>query len=106
MAVKKKASSPTNGMSKKMMKRKKPINQNYFLDISPLTENQKMFFDEWRKDNPDWDKDWSKGVCGDVAEVGDWRDKMSKTHPGWKDVIGRVGKVDKGFDRRGYQWGE
>ena len=49
MAVKKKASSPTNGMSKKMMKRKKPINQNYFLDISPLTENQKMFFDEWSK---------------------------------------------------------
>ena len=49
MAVKKKVNSPTNGMSKKMMKRKKPINQNYFLDISPLTENQKMFFDEWSK---------------------------------------------------------
>ena len=50
-------------------------------------------YDQWKTDNPDWDKDWSKGVCGDVAEVGDWRDKMSKTHPGWKDVIGRVGKA-------------
>jgi len=34
-----------------MMKRKKPINQNYFLDISPLTENQQLFFDEWSKQN-------------------------------------------------------
>ena len=21
-------------------------------------------YDSWRKDNPDWDKDWSKGVAG------------------------------------------
>jgi len=61
-------------------------------------------YDQWLKDNPDWHKDWQAGVGNHVTEVGDWRDKMSKTHPGWKDVIGRVGKVDKGFDRRGYQW--
>ena len=61
-------------------------------------------YDQWRKDNPDWDKDWQAGVCNEVTEVGDWRDKMSRTHPGWKDVIGRVGKVDNGFDRRGYDW--
>ena len=61
-------------------------------------------YDQWRKDNPDWDKDWSKGVCGDVAEVGDWRDKMSKTHPGWKDVMAGARKADRGFDRNGYQW--
>ena len=48
MAVKKKPS--TTGMSKKMMKRKKPINQNYFLDVNPLTENQQLFFDEWGKE--------------------------------------------------------
>ena len=47
MAVKKKVNSPTNGMSKKMMKRKKPINQNYFLDVNPITENQEFFFKEW-----------------------------------------------------------
>ena len=50
MAVKKKVNSPTNGMSKKMMKRKKPINSNYFLDIAPLTENQEKFFKEWGED--------------------------------------------------------
>ena len=47
MAVKKKPSS--QGMSKKMMKRKKPINNTYFLDVNPITENQQLFFDEWTK---------------------------------------------------------
>ena len=46
MPVKKKV-SPTSGMSKKMMKRKKPINSTYFLDVGPITENQKKFFAEW-----------------------------------------------------------
>ena len=64
-------------------------------------------YEEWRKDNPDWDKDWSKG-CAGAGEVGDWRDKMSKTHPGWKDVMGQV-KKNKGYGKfsdsnRGYQW--
>ena len=49
MAVKKKT-TPTQGMSKKMMKRKKPINQKYFLNVNPITENQQLFFDEWGKD--------------------------------------------------------
>tara|TARA_B100001094_G_scaffold28842_1_gene24104 strand:+ start:752 stop:1015 length:264 start_codon:yes stop_codon:yes gene_type:complete len=64
-------------------------------------------YDEWRKENPDWDKDWSKG-CASAGEVGDWRDKMSKTHPGWKDVMGQV-KKNKSFGsspraKKGYQW--
>ena len=64
-------------------------------------------YDEWRKENPDWDKDWSKG-CASAGEVGDWRDKMSKTHPGWKDVMGQV-KKNKSFGsspraKQGYQW--
>ena len=64
-------------------------------------------YDEWRKENPDWDKDWSKG-CAGAGEVGDWRDKMSKTHPGWKDVMGQV-KKHQGWNKfgdsnRGYQW--
>ena len=46
MAVKKKPSA--QGMSKKMLKRKKPINSNYFLDVGPITENQEIFFNEWK----------------------------------------------------------
>jgi len=49
-------------------------------------------YDQWRKDNPDWDKDWSAGVAG-VGEVGDWRNKMSKSHPGWNDIMNKVKNV-------------
>ena len=28
-------------------------------------------YDQWRKDNPDWDKDWSKGAAGTVSGTGD-----------------------------------
>ena len=34
-------------------------------------------YDTWRKDNPDWDKDWSKGVAG-VGEVGEWKKNLVK----------------------------
>ena len=46
MAVKKKTPVPSS-MSKKMLKRKKPINSTYFLDVNPITENQELFFKEW-----------------------------------------------------------
>ena len=48
MVTKKKTPVPS-GMSKKMLKRKKPINSTYFLDVNPITENQQLFFDEWTK---------------------------------------------------------
>ena len=48
-------------------------------------------YDDWRKENPDWDKDWSKGVAG-VGEVGDFQDKLRKTHPGWTDVLNKSEK--------------
>ena len=43
-------------------------------------------YDQWRKDNPDWDKDWQAGVAS-AGEVGEWRDKMATTHPGWPDIM-------------------
>ena len=43
-------------------------------------------YTQWREDNPDWDKDWSKG-CGAVQEVGNFRDKLRKKHPGWNEVL-------------------
>ena len=51
-----------------------------------------MAYDEWRKDNPDWDKDWSAGVAG-VGEVGETYDKLKKSHPGWNDVLQKVSQV-------------
>jgi len=46
---------------------------------------------QWRDDNPDWDKDWSKGVAG-VGEVGEFQDKLRKTHPGWTDILNKADK--------------
>ena len=43
-------------------------------------------YDQWKKDNPDWDKDWQAGVAS-AGEVGEWRDKMATTHPGWADIM-------------------
>ena len=32
-------------------------------------------YDQWKKDNPDWDRDWSQG-CAGVGEVGEWTEKL------------------------------
>ena len=37
-------------MSKRQMRRKKPIDSSYMTDIKPLTENQELFFNEWSED--------------------------------------------------------
>ncbi len=49
-------------------------------------------YDQWRKDNPEWDKDWQAGIGG-VGEVGEWRNKMGKTHPGWNDIMHKIKNV-------------
>lgn len=37
------------GMNMKQMRRKKPINTDSMVDITPLTDNQKIFFEEYAK---------------------------------------------------------
>lgn len=49
-------------------------------------------YDQWRKDNPDWDKDWQAGVAS-VGEVGDWRDKHINKNPGWGEILNRASKA-------------
>ena len=48
-------------------------------------------YEKWREENPDWDKDWSKG-CAGVGEVGEWQEKLVKKNPGWNDVLHKVSK--------------
>ena len=48
-------------------------------------------YDEWRKENPDWDKDWSEG-CAGIGEVGEWKDKLITKNPGWNDVLHKASK--------------
>ena len=49
-------------------------------------------YDEWREENPDWDKDWSKG-CAGVGEVGEWQEKLVKKKPGWNDVLRKASQM-------------
>ena len=45
-------------------------------------------WDQWKIDNPDWNRDWSDpSTLPGSGDIGDWRDKMSKTHPGWADIM-------------------
>ena len=37
------------GLTTKQIKRKKPINTNYLLDIEPITDNQKRFFESYKE---------------------------------------------------------
>tara|TARA_B100001113_G_C21013215_1_gene580252 strand:- start:679 stop:924 length:246 start_codon:yes stop_codon:yes gene_type:complete len=49
-------------------------------------------YEIWRKENPDWDKDWSKGVAG-VGEVGEWQEKLVRKNPGWNEVLRKASKA-------------
>ena len=49
-------------------------------------------YDVWRKDNPEWDKDWHAGVAA-VGETGEVYDKLMKHHPGWNDVLHKASKA-------------
>ena len=62
--------------------------------INKVTGEQKQVsmsvhdWDQWKTDNPDWDRDWSDpSTLPGTGEVGDFREKMAKTHPGWKDIM-------------------
>jgi len=47
-------------------------------------------YDQWKKDNPDWDKDWSQGCASSVSEIGDWRNKVPK------DLQTKINNIKKG----------
>jgi hypothetical protein len=47
---------------------------------------------EWYQNNPDWKRDWSEG-CASPGEVGEWKDKLARKHPGWNDVLGKAQKM-------------
>ena len=49
-------------------------------------------YEQWRKDNPGWDKDWSQG-CAGVGEVGDWQQKLVNKQPGWNEVLRKASKM-------------
>ena len=50
-------------------------------------------WDQWKKDNPDWLRDFSDpSTCRGVGEVGEWKDKLVKSKPGWNEVLDRASR--------------
>ena len=67
--------------------------------VNKLTGEQKEVkmsvteWDQWKKDNPDWDRDWSDpSTCPGSGEVGEWRDKLENKHSGWKHILDKSAK--------------
>lgn len=56
--------------------------QTIFMSIAEYTE--------WKKNNPDWDTDWSKGCAKTVGQVGEFQ---MKTDGGWNEVLHKVSKI-------------
>jgi len=53
-------------------------------------------WDQWKEDNPDWIRDWSDpSTCPQPGEVGEWKDKLIKSNPGWNDVLHKASKAPK-----------
>jgi hypothetical protein len=49
---------------------------------------------QWYVDNPEWHRDWSEG-CASSAELGEWKDKLIKSKPGWNEVLERASRAPK-----------
>ena len=50
-------------------------------------------WDQWKEDNPDWERYYTPDNAPGVGEVGEWKDKLRKSKPGWNDVLHRAQKM-------------
>ena len=46
-------------------------------------------YDQWRKDNPEWDKDWQAGVAA-CQEIEGWQGEARSS--GWNEILDRASK--------------
>ena len=51
-------------------------------------------WDTWREENPDWLRDYSDpSTIPSFGEIGEWKDKLRKTKPGWNEVLEKAQKA-------------
>ena len=50
-------------------------------------------WDQWREDNPDWERYYTPENAPAIGEVGEWKDKLRKKNPGWNDVLSKAASV-------------
>ena len=60
-------------------------------------------YEQWRKDNPEWDSDWSEG-CASSQEMFKWTGEAASS--GWNAVLDRASKQPGSIVRknRDYQF--
>ena len=46
-------------------------------------------YDEWKKDNPEWDRDWSEGCASQSTEFR-WTGEAKSS--GWNEILDRASK--------------
>ncbi len=59
------------------------------------TKELNITMSEWevfKEENPDWMRHWEMG-CASLGEVGEWKDKLSKSHPSFGEVLKKVKKA-------------
>jgi hypothetical protein len=50
-------------------------------------------WDQWKIDNPDWERYYTPENAPGVGEVGEWKDKLVARNPGWNDVLHKASKA-------------
>ena len=50
-------------------------------------------WDQWKIDNPDWERYYTPDNAPGVGEVCEWKDKLRKSKPGWNDVLRKAQKA-------------
>ena len=56
--------------------------------------------DQWREDNPDWLRDYSDpSTIPSFGEIGEWKDKLRKTKPGWNEVLAKAEKAPSALQK-------
>ena len=57
-------------------------------------------WDQCKEDNPDRHRDFSDPTtCPGVGEVGEWKDKLRKTKPGWNEVLAKAEKAPSALQK-------
>ena len=57
-------------------------------DVQTLSMSMSAY-EKWREENPDWDKDWSKG-CASQSREFRWTGEANSS--GWNEVLDRASK--------------
>ena len=51
-------------------------------------------WDTWKEENPDWERFYTPDNSPGLGlEFGEWKDKLMKKNPGWKEVLKKVEKA-------------